>query len=383
MDAFFASVEQAANPNLKNKPIIVGSRNNKYRTVVAACSYEAKAFGVESGMSAKEAFRLCPQAIFVPADCAKYLYTAQKIFSLLQNFSPQVEMASIDEFYLDITGCEPIFGSREKIAHLIKQNIYQHFGITCSIGIAPNKLTAKVASKMKKPDGLIIWEQKDISDIFKDMPVEKICGIGPKISSFLHRMSIFTCSQLAHTPKCLLVKRFGKYGLWLLKAARGEDSSSIDLSTQPKLPPKSVGHSYTLEKNINKMELIKVWIRLLCETIAVRLRKLNLEGSVVHLYLRKPDMQWRSKQKKFSTPTFDGQCIYQRSLIILRNLLPKPVFIRALGVSVSSLVPANFINLFEQDQKRKDLLFALDQINDHFGEKTIYPAHLAVINTTN
>jgi DNA polymerase-4 len=381
MDAFFASVEQQANPKLKNRPVIVGSRTDKRRTVVAACSYEAKAFGIESGMSSKEAFRLCPQAVFVPADSTKYIYTAQEISKLLEEFSPQIEMSSIDEFYLDLTGCERIFGSLETIARLIKQKVQKRFGITGSIGIAPNRLMAKLASKAQKPNGLVIWEKQDLPNILKSMPVEKICGIGPKMTLYLRQMSIFTCGQLARTPKKLLVERFGKYGAWLKEVARGEDTDLVELSTTPELPPKSVGHSYTLERDILNIEAIKVWIRLLCEMVATRLRNMLLEGSVVHLYLRGPNLEWWSRQKKFSDTTFDGHCIYKRSLIIMKSLLKSRAVIRALGVTVSGLVPARSIYLFENDKKRHQLLLSIDHINQRFGEWSIYPAHLSIINS--
>ena len=379
MDAFFASVEQAANPKLKNRPVIVGSRTNKYRTVVAACSYEAKAFGIASGMSTKEAFRLCPEATFVPADCAKYIYTAEEILRLLQEFSPQTEMASIDEFYLDITGCQGLFGSFERIACLIKQKICQRFGITGSIGIAPNKLMAKLASKVKKPNGLVIWEENNLADILKNLPVEKICGIGPQISLKLHQMAIFTCGQLAQVPEPLLLQRFGKYGAWLKQAARGEDTNIVNPSAQPDLPPKSVGHSYTLEKDVSNIELIQAWIGLLCEMVASRLRNLALQGSVVQLYLRGANLKWWSKQKNFTDPSFDGQCLYNRSLMLLKKILPQATAIRALGITVSSLVAANHAYLFEQDKKRQKLMVAQDQINTRFGDWVIYPARLAVI----
>jgi len=376
MDAFFASVEQAANPKLKGKPVIVGSRSNKYRTVVAAASYEAKAKGCKSGMSTKEALRLCPEAIFVPADCVKYIYTAEAIFRMLHDFSPQLEMASVDEFYLDVTGCQKLFGSLENIAHSIKQDIVRKFGITGSIGIAPNKLMAKLASKFNKPDGLVIWGQKDLAGILQHLPVEKICGIGPKIATYLQQMAIFTCGQLAQAPEELLVSRFGKYGQWLKYAARGEDTDKVDLSSQAELLPKSVGHSYTLERNISKLDLLQGWIRLLCEMVALRLRNLLLEGSVVQLYLRGPDLKWWSKQKRFSEATSDGEFLYQRSLLILKHRLTQGIAVRALGVTVSRLSPANSAFLFEQDKTRQDLLLTLDEINQRFGNWTVYPARL-------
>lgn len=380
MDAFFASIEQAANPKLKGKPVIVGSRTNKYRTVVAACSYEAKASGCKSGMSTQEAFSLCPEATFVPADCSKYIYTAKETLHLLQAFSPQVEMASIDEFYLDITGCERLFGSAQRIAQLIKAKIRHQFGITGSVGIAHNKLMAKLASKMKKPDGLVIWERKDLAAVLKDMPVEKISGIGPKITANLQQMSIFSCGELANAPEGLLVGCFGKVGLWLAQAARGEDTDSVGYFQEPQTAPKSVGHSYTLERDTSNIEAITAWIRLLCEMVAQRLRHLSLEGSVVHLYLRSKNLQWWSKQKKFAQATFDGLCLYQRCLLILERFIPGNTAVRALGVSISGLTQANCAYLFEADKKRGHLLFALDQINRCFGEHAIYPAKLAIIN---
>lgn len=381
MDAFFASVEQASNHKLKNKPVIVGSRTDKRRTVVAACSYEAKAFGISSGMSSQEAFRLCPEALFVPADSTKYIYTAHEIFAMLKEFSPQVEMSSIDEFYLDITGCERIFGSLETIGHTIKQKIYQRFNITGSIGIAPTKLMAKLASKHRKPDGLVIWEQRDLPGVLKDMPIEKICGIGPKMTVYLQQMSIFTCGELSRAPEKLLIERFGKYGAWLAQIARGEDSDFISLTSAPSASPKSVGHSYTLEKDTFSIEVIKIWIRLLCEMVAQRLRKQLLEGSVVHLYLRGSNLEWWSRQRKFTDASADGKRIYQRCLLIMSSLLRLKNPIRALGVTVSGLTAAQSLFLLNEDKERQSLLEAQDQINQRFGEWSIYPARLIKVNS--
>lgn len=376
MDAFFASVEQAANPKLKAQPVIVGSRANKKRTVVAACSYPAKAKGVTSGMSTQEALRLCPQAVFIPADCPKYIYTAQRILALLQEFSPQTEMASIDEFNLDITGCERIFGSWENMAYLIKQKIHQQFDLTGSIGIAPNKLMAKLAAKMNKPDGLLIWKKSDLPGVLENLPVEKLCGIGPKITLYLNQMSIFTCGQLSRAEEDLLVSRFGQYGRWLKQTARGEGQEQIELSSQPEALPKSVGHSYTLETNITSLSMLQAWIRLLCEMVALRLRGLLLQGQITHLYLRGPNLNWWSRQKKFSGTTFDGQVLYRRCLLILQGLLPLNCPVRALGVSVSGLTNACALSLFVEDRKRQELLSALDRINGRFGDWSIYPASL-------
>ncbi|MDP3142556.1 MAG: DNA polymerase IV, partial [Candidatus Omnitrophota bacterium] len=204
MDAFFASVEQAINPTLKGKPLIVGSRDNQYHTVVCAASYEAKAFGISSGMPTAQAFKLCPQAQFVAADSAKYSYTSRKIYELLQNFSPGIEYASIDEFVLNPDGLELMFGAPEIMAHKIKDNIKQEFNLTCSVGIAQTRILAKLASKLNKPDGLMAIKEKGLLGVLENTPVEKLCGVGPAFKVRLNNLGVFNCLELLKTPKKLL-----------------------------------------------------------------------------------------------------------------------------------------------------------------------------------
>ena len=205
MNSFFASVEQAANPNLKGKPIIV--TGSQQRTVVLTASYEARKFGVKTGMMLHEAKRLCPALIMVPADNRKYTHTSSQIMKMMQDYTPEVEVFSIDEAWLDVTHSLGIFGSAENIAYQIKSRIRHQFDITCSIGIAPNKLLARLASEMQKPDGLTIITPEDVSRILETMPIKELCGIGKKTERQLNLMGIRTCGELGRCDEQRLVRK--------------------------------------------------------------------------------------------------------------------------------------------------------------------------------
>ncbi len=383
MDAFFASVEQASNPKLKGKPLIVGGRGQKERTVVTACSYEAKAYGIESGMSCVEAFRLCPRAEFVVADSSKYLYASDFIFGLLKNYSPNVEAASVDEFYLDITGLETRFGSYEKIGILIKDEIKNSLGITGSVGISETRLFSKIASKLKKPDGLYIMWKKDIKDALRDLPIQKIPGIGKALQKKLNELNVFKFSDLSRHKRHLYYDRFGKVGLWIHDISRGEDADWVSFWGERTGQPKSIGHSYTLPHNIYELNVIRAWIRMLSEMVATRLRRESLEAKTVHLFIRKPDFGFLSKQKSFEEATSDGGLIFERALLILKMILPERISIRALGLSVSGLNAHLDSYLFENDAKKGRIFKNMDFINDKFGEWSIYPASISFIVENN
>ncbi len=373
MDAFFASVEQAVNPAYAGKPLIVGSRHRQYNTVVAACSYEAKACGIHSGMSTREAFQLCPQALFVPADSAKYVYTSDTIAQILRVYTDKGERASVDEFFLDAGGMSP--AQAEAMAHEIKARIKKSLHITGSVGIAPTRILAKMAAKRKKPDGLLVVEKKEVLDFLRDIPVEAVPGIGPSLKGRLNLLSVFTCGQLHALDLEFLSERFGKVGTWLWGISRLQDGYEIRNWESEDVPPKSVGHSYTLEKDVCRLDSLKIWIRLLAEMVAYRLRRDDLQAQVVHFYMSDRE-GFYSREKKFYSPTFDPEEIYRRCLIILKTFGLKTICARALGVSVSCLLPAERHHLFEKDRKREQLLCAVDRINERFGDWSICPAVL-------
>ena len=376
MDAFFASIEQQVNPSLRGKPVIIGGRNYKYRSIICAASYEAKARGIKNAMPSWRALQICPEAIFVPADTAKYIYTSNQIFAFLKTISPQVEKFSIDEFFLDVAGCQRSIGSPEKIARIIKRRIVDDFGITCTIGVGPTRITSKLIAKMVKPNGLAVMNKEEIKKALKDLPVEKICGIGERLKRRMNLLGIATCGELAKFPSDLLKKEFGVIGIWLKMVCLVDDVSNIPFFVDNHVPPKSVGHSQTLRRASCDQQFIRDWIYLLSEMVAARMRKKNLQGRTVYFYISDGIGGGCSRQRTYHEATFDGFEIYQRCLDIVHSFHFKNLCARVLGVSVSNLTKADTCYLFEKDIKRNTLMKSVDQLNDKFGEWTVYPASL-------
>jgi DNA polymerase IV len=371
MDAFFASIEQAVNPRLKGKPLIVGSRGNKMHTVVCAASYEAKACGIDSGMPTHEAFKICPGLNFVPAQQGKYIWTSEQIFALLKAYGFQVVYASIDEFQMDIgNSLEP-----ERLAKDIRQQIKENFNITASVGIAKNWLLAKLASKINKPDGLAVFTEETLSAYLKKIPVEKLCGVGESTSQTLHALGVETCFDLYQKSDQFLEQRFGKYGLNLYASLHSNESFALG---ETESEPKSIGHSYTLPGVSQNSVFIKAWVRLLSEMVAERMRNDDFISQTVHLWLNGPEIGNFGAQKTFQQPTNDGYEIYSRCLKIMAKIAQKPLKIRALGVSCSKLSHPAYPAFLKEEKRREELLKAVDRINSRFGDGSIYPAVIAL-----
>ena len=272
MNAFFASVEQRANPALRNRPMaVIGSEK---RGVILSPSYEARAFGVKTGMLYFEARQKCAGIIFVPADSAKYSHACQELLKLWQDFTPLVEMFSIDEAFLDVTGCEALFGDPVRIAIKIKERTWREMGLTCSIGIGPNKLLAKLGSDMQKPDGLVLITPEDVKNALEDLHVKEICGIGPNLTQHLAGMGIRTCGELGQAPLRQLVARFGIIGERLRNMGLGIDNDPVvPLHEQEEEEAKSIGHSMTLDNDCSDSSMIERHMLQLCEKVGRRLRR--------------------------------------------------------------------------------------------------------------
>lgn len=366
MDAFFASIEQVVNPKLKGKPLIVGSRNSKFHTVVCAASYEAKACGIDSGMPSIEAFKLCPNLEFVPAEQSKYIWTSEQIFEMLKEYGFEVAYASIDEFQMDILENNP-----QELAENIQKRIYETFNITASIGVAKNWLLAKLASKINKPNGIAIITEANLTETLKKTAVEKLCGVGQKLTQVLHDLGVKTCLDLYLKSVNFLEKNLGKYGLNFYISLHSTDCFD---SNENESEPKSVGHSYTLPRASKNPVFIKAWIRLLSEMVAERLRQNNLVSNTVHLWLNGPEIGNFGAQKTFQQAIDDGYEIYLRSLKIMAKFGQKTPKIRALGITCSNLATSNYPPLFKEQKRREDLIKTMDKINSRFGDGSIYPA---------
>jgi len=329
--------------------------------------------GVKTAMPSWQALRLCPEALFVPTDTAKYIYASDRLFSILQRFTPRIQKFSIDEFFLDLNG---IVRKKEEAVALgkrIKHQIKKELGITCSIGVAPSRITAKLAAKKGKPDGLVVMSKSQVLGAMKNMPVDKVCGIGRHLKRRFNHLGVETCGQLADYPDNLLKDYFGVTGLWLKAACRAEDSSVIEFYTH-KDPAKSIGHSQTLREPSNDMEYVRTWIHLLSEMVAHRMRRKRLQGRTVYFYLADGFSGGWAKRKTFQESTYDGYEIYARACRILEMLKLSSFSVRVLGVSVSGLSAADNTYLFDEQNRRDRLLHSVDAINEKYGDWTIYPA---------
>ena len=368
-NAFFASVEQQANPELQGKPIAVVGGGG--RTVITTSSYEARAKGVKTGMAIWEGKRHCPELIIVGGDNRKYQYTSTEINKIFQDYTPEVEAFSIDESWLDITHSLKLFGGAETIAYEIKSRIRHRFGITCSIGIAPNKLLAKLASDMQKPDGLTVIKPEDVSKVLERLPIGELCGIGKKTAAALKIMSINTCGELGRCDEARLTRKFGIIGTRLKLMGQGIDYSPV-VPFGEEDDVKSVGHSSTLDRDISDPTEIRRFLLQLSEQVGVRARRYNVAGKCVHVYCRYADFfsSW-GKQTTTRNHTNQSDEIYKTALGILNTVeLEQPV--RLLGVSLSNLrQEQEQLPLFEDERKKMFATQAMDAVNRKFGEMAV------------
>jgi DNA polymerase-4 len=386
MNSFFASVEQAANPFLRGKPVIVGGGISK-RSVVAAASYEAKAKGVKNGMSAWDAKKICPDAIIVVGDMPKYISTSKAIMKYLSNYTDLVEVFSIDEAWLDVTDTKKRWETGDErcgeivIAQRIKKWIRERFHLTCNIGISYNKLMAKFAGELKKPDAMIILRPEDIPDKIKDVPVSKLCGVGRKIEGYLAEMGVRTFGELNRYPREKLVKRFGMvYGEHLWHMGQGIDNSPV-LPCWHEVDAKSIGHSYTLPKATRDVGEVKSYLLRLSESTGRRMRHGGYAGNIVHLSIGFGDFRFWGKQKKIHDHINDGYDIYNVGEAMFDEHMKnaRDPF-RFVGITVSGLVHnIDQISIFEAKENRKKALKAVDEINDRYGEFTVERA--LIMNT--
>ncbi|MCE5195352.1 MAG: DNA polymerase IV [Nitrospiraceae bacterium] len=366
MDAFFASVEQQANPRLRGKPVaVIGSGA---RTVITTCSYEARKFGVKTGMNIYEAKKLCPELIFVIGDNQKYSYTCKELEKIYLRFTPDVEIYSIDEAFLDVTTTHHLFGGPESIGDSIKKEVKKRFGIACTVGIAPNILIAKLASDIAKPDGMRWIKTEDLKSVLEDMPVRELWGIGSKIAARLEQIEIKTCGELGRAPASLLRNKFGIIGEALKSMGLGECERTVIAKEED---PKSIGHSTTLPQNISDAAVIKSHILNLSEMVGRRARRYGFEGRKISLTIRYPDFDTFSKQMTLPDYTNNTREIFSNTVSLFDKIDLKDK-VRLLGVCLSKLrKDDNQMLLFENKKREKSLLNAMDKINDKYGDCTI------------
>lgn len=363
MDAFFASVEQRANPRLRGKAIaVIGSGS---RTVITTSSYEARDFGVKTGMNVYEARKLCPHIIFVVGNNEKYTHTCRELEIIYRRITPDVEIYSIDEAFLDITGTNHLFGGPEAVGATIKRIVKERFGINCTVGIAPNILMAKLASDLAKPDGLRWIRPEEIGPLLEDLPVKELWGIGRQTDRKLAAMGVETCGELGRTPVSVLRRRFGIMGEVLKSMGMGACHRPIVVNEED---ARSIGHGMTLPRDIYDREEIASYLLQLSEMVGKRARRYGYAGRTLALIIRYPDFETLTRQTTLSTPTNDTHVIYRGVFSILDKIRLKDK-IRLLGVRLSNLSgESGQMSLFGEAEKRKNLFSAVDSINDRYGE---------------
>ena len=365
LDAFFVSVEQVLNPELRGKPVVVGGKPDR-RGVVAAASYEARAFGLHSGMPLVTAVRLCPQAIFIEGNYHHYSEASRKFMAILADFSPFLEPVGIDEAYLDVTGFESLHGTIRQMALKIKKRVKDELGLVASIGIASCKIVAKVASDHSKPDGLIEVPPGQEADFFTPLPIGKLPGIGKKTEQVLKGLGITTLGELAKMPVSALKNRFGAFGEELHRLARGIDDRAV-------LPPaeaKSISRETTFPRDTNDREFLMATLRYLTERVGAELREYGKQARCVAIKVRYEDFTTITRRRTLPQSTDADQTIFQTGAELLRVALTADKrAVRLIGTGVSSLnEPARQLSLLEITDRRLDKLNrTIDRIRDKYG----------------
>ena len=381
MDAFFASVEQRDNPELRGKPIIVGGSGP--RGVAAAASYEARKFGVRSAMPTKEALRRCPELICVPGRMDVYQSVSKQIFEIFQEFTPDVQGISVDEAFLDVSGCMRLYGSAREIAVKLKARVKSETQLTASVGIAPNKLVAKIASDLEKPDGIVEITQAQLPERLDDLSVRVIPGIGKVTLPKLQSLNINTMRDLRLANESKLRNVFGKYTQRMQEKAAGIDFSEVGEGSADK----SISHEITFDKNIGDIGLLLRHLQRLNDKTATRLRSMKFQAGTIQLKLRLPDFQTFTRQMSLQPTTDDSQLLFNAAKRLLDKwFLENPnTQLRLLGVGVSKLAESSQMNLFDQAQTQKDepiglktkpkrpknLDKTMDDIQAKFGKQSI------------
>lgn len=374
MDAFFVSVEELYDPSLKGKAVVVGGQRDE-RGVVSAASYEARKFGVHSAMPLRTAAKHCPHAIFVDGHPQRYRECSEKVFQILNAFSPQVEMASIDEAYLDMTGTERLHGPPLKAAGYLHQRIKLETGLNCSVGIGSSRLIAKVSSAQAKPNGLLWIVPGQEAKFLAPLNVREIPGVGKVMEEHLHQLGIKKVGDLARLDESELDDRFGKWGLALAGKARGEDAGGwFDNEVGSNLDAKSISHEHTYNEDTADAAQLESTLMRLSEMVGRRVREANFHARTVQLKLRYKDFTTITRAHTLSTPTQLDTDIFEAIRKLFRKNWRTGVEVRLLGVQVSSFTGQTAqIDLLEgsRQQRWKDALTAADKLRDKYGESSV------------
>jgi DNA polymerase-4 len=377
MNAFFASVEQLDKPEWRGRPVAI--TNGLQGTCIITCSYEARAMGVKTGMRLKEGYEKCPTLIQCPAHPERYAEVSTSIMSSLYNITPDVEIFSVDEAFLDVTRCQKILGSPEDIARLVKQTVFDASGLLCSVGMSGDKTTAKHAAKLNKPDGLTIVHPSSAKKYLHNVPVTELCGINKGIGGYLADRGVYTCGDMAKLPISELGRRFGNIGRRIWKMCQAEDPDKVTTEISA---PKSIGHGKVMPPNTTDVNTLLMYLLHMSEKVAARLRRYDLQANHFYIGLN-TSMGWLTAKPRLANPTQDERLIYG----LCKNFLQhewqgewnSP---GAHQVQVTALNPHSVTGqllLFENNDdlsSGKTFHHVMDNINQRYGELSLAPARL-------
>jgi DNA polymerase-4 len=377
MNAFYCSVHEAVEPEqYKGKPTAVAGSVELRKGIIVTCSYAARARGIKTGMQVGQALKQCPELILIRPDFDLYRDFSRRFMKIAYDYSPQIEAMSIDECYLDITGSKQ-FGTPLEIAELLQSRIRTELLLPCSIGIAPNKLLAKMASDMKKPNGITVLRKRDVPKILWDKPCNQLYGIGNKTADKLKKLNIQTLGQLAQADVHMLTEQFGVMGVILKNSANGEDASEVHAEREQS---KSIGHTTTLPTNFTERIAINRVFLNLADQVGRRLRRQQLLSQTVQITIRDPDMRTITRAAKLNAPTETRDDIYRMACRLFEEHWHQDRPVRLLGITLQNLVDkkeaAVQLDLFDyQKQPMKEKLNrTLDALRDKFGESAILTA---------
>lgn len=374
MNAFYCSVHAAEEPEMYlGKPTAVAGSMELRKGIIVTCSYAARKLGIRTGMHVKQAMRLCPQLIVIRPDFYLYRKYSRAFIDIARSYTPLVEVVSIDECYMDITGSK-IFGTPLDIANELQTRIREELSLPCSIGVAPNKLLAKMASDMKKPNGITILRIRDVPQQLWHRPCGELFGIGRKTADKLSRAGIRTIGELAHADEGRLVSLFGIQGQWMKQAAHGLDDGQVKAEREQS---KSIGHTTTLPRDVESKEEVRRVLLNLADQVARRIRKQKLMAQTVQLTIRNPEMKTITRSSTLQGPTDDADILLDEAWKLYERHWTSGSPIRLLGITGQNLVAkqeaAVQLDLFdfERQPKREQLIETMDRIRDKYGENAI------------
>jgi DNA polymerase-4 len=371
LDAFYASVEALDDPSLRGKPVIVGGDPGA-RGVVSAASYEARRFGVHSAMPLRTAARLCPTGVFLPGRPDRYRDLSRQVMRIFASYTPLVEPISLDEAFLDVTGSLEAFGDGEAIAQRVKDRVRDEVGLVVSVGVASNKLCAKVASDLRKPDALVVVPPGGEAAFLAPLPVSRLWGVGPQARQALADYGVTTIGQLAAMSDATLRRRFGSHGAELAQRARGIDRSAV----VPTQAPKSIGHELTFDRDVVDPVRLEATLLDLAESVASRLRAHHLAAGAVQLKLRYEGFETLTRQMSVPHQTRESEPIYAAGVAVLRKTLVRDRAVRLIGLTAINLTDLQQLTLFDAPDKTDRITRSIDAVRERFGDKAITRARL-------